>query len=57
MVVVVAFLQYHADQSILACGFGVLDWLEEEVVENAHLIQDVVEESIFDLNICHLFDV
>lgn len=57
MVVVIALVQDHADETILACGFGVLEGFEKEVMEDAHVVQDVIEEPVLDLNVVKILNI
>ena len=57
MMVVVAFVQDNTNKTVLSGGFGVLNGLKEEVVENAHFVKDVIEEPVLDFNVGHLLNV
>jgi hypothetical protein len=57
MMVVITFVHYDSNQTVLPCGFGVLDWFEEKVVEDIVFVKDVIKKPVLDLNITHIFDV
>ena len=57
MMVVITFVQYDSSQTVLPCGFGVLDWFEEKVVEDIVFVKDMIKKPVLDLNITHIFDV
>ncbi len=57
MMVVITFVQDNSNKTVLPCGFGVLDWFEEKVVENIEFVKDVIKKPVLDLNITHIFDV
>jgi hypothetical protein len=57
MMIVITFVQDNSNKTVLTCGFGVLDWFEEKVVENIEFVKDVIKKPVLDLNITHIFDV
>jgi hypothetical protein len=57
MVIVIALMKNHTDETILSGGFCILDWLEEEVVEYSHVIENVVEKPVLDFDITHFLNV
>ena len=56
-VVVVAAVEDHSDQAVLAGGLGVLDGFEPELVVDVLHEEDVVEEVVLDLHLAQLVDV
>lgn len=50
-VIIVSFVHDDSDESILSCGFRVLEWLEPKFMIDVSVEEDMVEEHVMKFHV------